>query len=229
MAEHLHTAIIGLAIMDLILTAALIDSLFEGIYDVQVFDNNGCSKTSSFNVYEPDSILQYNIATTLSCLNENTGNVSLNISGGVPPYNLDWLGEDPLNIGVGEYNVIVTDDADCVIENGYVVDTLPLPEPSFVIDSVVKVGELVEILNNSEFDVNWYWEFGDNSYSYDENPTALFGTEGSYNVELTTYNVFGCSDTASTTILQQMTYYYSYQTHLLLILIIKTNHIKCLY
>ena len=177
-----------------------IDSLFEGIYDVQVFDNNGCSKTSSFNVYEPDSILQYTIATTLSCLNENTGSVSLNISGGVPPYNLDWLGEDPLNIGVGEYNVIVTDDADCIVENGYVIDTLPLPEPSFVIDSVVKVGELIEILNTSQFDVSWYWEFGDNSYSYDENPTTQFGTEGSYKIELTTYNTYGCSDTASTTV-----------------------------
>lgn len=177
-----------------------IDSLFEGIYDVQVFDNNGCSKNSSFNVYEPDSILQYAIETTLSCLNENTGSVSVNISGGVPPYNLDWLGEDPLNIGVGEYNVIVTDDADCIVENGYVIDTLPLPEPSFVIDSVVKVGELIEILNTSQFDVNWYWEFGDNSYSFEENPTTQYDSEGSYEVDLTTYNIYGCSDTASTTV-----------------------------
>ena len=106
----------------------------------------------------------------------------------------------PLNIGVGEYNVIVTDDADCIVENGYVIDTLPLPEPSFVIDSVVKVGELIEILNTSQFDVSWYWEFGDNSYSYDENPTTQFGTEGSYKIELTTYNTYGCSDTASTTV-----------------------------
>ena len=177
-----------------------IDSLFEGIYDVQVFDNNGCSKATSFNVFEPDSILQFSIETTLSCLNENTGNVSLNISGGVPPYNLNWLGEDPLNIGVGEYDLIVVDDADCIVENEYTIDTLPLPEASFVIDSVVKVGELVEILNTSQSDVNWYWEFGDNSYSYDENPTAIYDTEGSYNVELTTYNIFGCSDTASTTV-----------------------------
>ena len=177
-----------------------IDSLFEGIYDVQIFDNNGCSKTSSYNVYEPDSILQYTIETTLSCLNENTGNVSVSISGGVPPYNLDWLGEDPLNIGVGEYSLIVSDDADCIVENEYVIDALPLPETSFVIDSVVKVGELIEILNTSQFDVNWYWEFGDNSYSYDENPTTLYDTEGNYEVELTTYNIYGCSDTASTTV-----------------------------
>ena len=59
-------------------------------------------------------------------------------------------------------NLIVIDDADCIVENEYVIDTLPLPEASFVIDSVIKVGELVEILNTSEFDVNWYWEFGNN-------------------------------------------------------------------
>ena len=175
-----------------------IDSLFEGVYDVQVFDSNGCSKTSSINVYEPDSILQFNVETTLSCLNENTGNVSVSISGGVPPYNLDWLGEDPLNIGVGEYSLIVTDDADCIVENEYIIDTLPLPETSFVVDSVVKVGELVEILNTSQFDVNWYWEFGNNLYSYEENPTTIYNTEGNYEIELTTYNIYGCSDTATT-------------------------------
>ena len=101
---------------------------------------------------------------------------------------------------MGEYDLIVVDDADCIVENEYTIDTLPLPEASFVIDSVVKVGELVEILNTSQSDVNWYWEFGDNSYSYDENPTAIYDTEGSYNVELTTYNTYGCSDTASTTV-----------------------------
>ena len=178
-----------------------IDSLYEGNYNVQVFDNNGCSNTSSFNVYEPDSILQYTIETTLSCLNENTGNATINISGGVPPYNINWLGEDPLNIGVGEYNIIVTDEADCIVEKAYVVDTLPLPEASFVIDSVIKVGELFEILNTSEFDVNWYWEFGNNSFSYNKNPTAIYDTEGNYKVELTAFNVYGCSDTTSITIL----------------------------
>ena len=92
MEEHLHTAIIGRGDNGFNATSNVIDSLFEGIYDSKFLTIMDVSKTSSnFTVYEPDSILQYTIDVTLSCLNENTGNVSLNISGGVPPYNLDWL------------------------------------------------------------------------------------------------------------------------------------------
>ena len=60
------------------------------------------------------------------------------------------------------------------------------------------MGELVEILNTSQFDVNWYWEFGNNLYSYEENPTTIYNTEGNYEIELTTYNIYGCSDTSTT-------------------------------
>ena len=87
---------------------------------------------------------------------------------------------------------------------------------------------VIEILNTSQFDVSWYWEFGDNSYSYDENPTTQFGTEGSYKIELTTYNTYGCSDTASTTVFAANDLIIIYRTHLLLIMIIKMNLTKCL-
>lgn len=54
--------------------------------------------------------------------------------------------------------------------------------------------------------VTWEWEFGDGSaLDLNQNPTHIYPTDGSFNVELVVTNIFGCSDsiTQSTSVLLQ--------------------------
>ncbi|MBX7048116.1 MAG: choice-of-anchor L domain-containing protein [Chitinophagales bacterium] len=43
--------------------------------------------------------------------------------------------------------------------------------------------------------VSQYWEFGDGTISTESNPTHIYATAGVYNVCVTGYNAYGCSDT----------------------------------
>lgn len=181
-------------------TGSSIDSLFQGDYTVQVTDDNGCLTSSTFTVYEPDSILQFNVDATNSCLNEPIGTATLNILGGVPPYAIDWLGNDPLALPTGQYSVLVRDNADCEVEENYSIDMFSLPEATFEVDSIVKVGSVVALGNQSTADISWYWEFGNGINSDKESPTVIYEYQDDYTITLTVYNTYGCSDTTSATI-----------------------------
>ncbi len=53
-----------------------------------------------------------------------------------------------------------------------------------------------QTLVNSSFDADSYvWNFGDNSSSYEENPTHSFSDSGTYFVSLIARNKYGCADT----------------------------------
>jgi len=45
--------------------------------------------------------------------------------------------------------------------------------------------------------VNWYWNFGDKSSSKEKSPQHSYKINGSYNIQLVTFNAFGCSDTTT--------------------------------
>jgi gliding motility-associated-like protein len=49
---------------------------------------------------------------------------------------------------------------------------------------------------SSENVVDWQWDFGDNSYSTNQNPTHIYADTGLYTIELIVENRFGCLDTA---------------------------------
>lgn len=181
-------------------TGSVIDSLFEGQYSVDVFDGNGCISSSNFTVFEPDSILQFSVDVTKSCLNEDIGTASLNITGGIPNYNIDWLGNDPMALATGQYSVLVTDDADCIVQENFIIDLFPLPEADFYVDSIVRVNNVVSPTNQSLADVSWYWEFGNGIYSDKESPTVIYEYQDDYTITLKVYNTYGCSDTTSATI-----------------------------
>lgn len=45
--------------------------------------------------------------------------------------------------------------------------------------------------------VSWFWDFGDNSTSTDQNPTKIYPVAGNYTVTLIVTSDLGCSDTAT--------------------------------
>jgi|GEM_PF-2411541 len=42
---------------------------------------------------------------------------------------------------------------------------------------------------------DWYWEFGDGSYSFDQNPVHSYQNYGTYNITLNVTNINGCQNT----------------------------------
>ena len=181
-------------------TGNFIDSLFEGQYTVEVIDQNNCLSSSDFTVFEPDSILQFTIDVTKSCLNEDIGTASLNITGGIPNYHIDWLGNDPTALATGQYSVLVTDDADCIVQENFTIDLFPIPEANFYVDSIVRVNSVVSPTNQSKSDISWYWNFDNNLSSVEESPIVIYEYQDYYTITLTVFNTYGCSDTTSTEI-----------------------------
>lgn len=85
-----------------------------GNYSVQVVDANGCFKTVTALVNQPPAMIVKLVdIQDIKCAGENTGNIGLQVTGGLPPYTYKWNnGDSTKNISripAGDYSVIVTD------------------------------------------------------------------------------------------------------------------------
>ena len=89
-------------------------------------DNTGCSTLITpvtFDIDEPDSLLlTTSVISNPNCFGGSNGSVNVSVTGGTPVYSYDWidvlnntLSTDSfaINLGVGIYNVIVTDINGC--------------------------------------------------------------------------------------------------------------------
>ena len=100
-------------------------SLTAGNHTYIVNDNNGCSYTGLINISEPAPILVNYTTTNALCNGVNDGTATLNISGGVSPYNEDWGGNNPLALSAGIYIFTVTDTNGCIL-----TDSVTITEPN---------------------------------------------------------------------------------------------------
>ncbi|MFT4759696.1 MAG: hypothetical protein ACI9XO_004215 [Paraglaciecola sp.] len=98
--------------------------LSAGTYSVTVTDNIGCSIVSEIVVEDPP-LLTYELGTTTAATNgQANGEAILNIDGGTPPYNVQWLlngalistDQNPINLLPGDYIVQVSDANNCSVQ-----------------------------------------------------------------------------------------------------------------
>lgn len=102
-------------------TGVLQTNLFSGNYQVALQDALGCTDTINFAISPPDSI-QYQVDLNgVSCFGQCDAEITVNVSGGIAPYNYNWyqLPGNPTtntlqNLCVGTYRLQVTDDNGCV-------------------------------------------------------------------------------------------------------------------
>jgi hypothetical protein len=96
-----------------------LNNLPEGTYSVNITDANGCSRMESY-VINPYTELQATANVTPHTGITPNGAISLNVTGGNPPYVFDWLGgENSANISgliAGLYFVTITDSEGCEID-----------------------------------------------------------------------------------------------------------------
>ncbi len=117
-------------------TTANLTNLESGTYQLKVTNFIGCEYTEIIEVGGPESA-DIKIDTYDSCKGEDNGRAEVIVSGGVPPYQFSWNTEEDnrealaTGLAPGEYQVLITDAAECTYEATAVVNETT-PEVSVV-------------------------------------------------------------------------------------------------
>lgn len=179
-------------------TGTVLTQLGGGDFELAMTDANGCNLLEKVSIIEPDSIvLQFDIGA-IPCGTGADGQISVEVSGGVPEYHFIWnTGDTKAGLGgieAGEYRLTVTDQNNCVV-----VDTISLPaNPELIcqIETVQEVtlggdGALEVIIDGGTGPYEVLWSNGDTTAMID---SLSFGE---YEVTITDANgcITACLDT----------------------------------
>jgi gliding motility-associated-like protein len=177
---------------------------------VIVFSENGCSDTLTQEVstfYLPD----VDFITPAPCLNGGTQYFdSSSVTGGTVA-SWEWnfgdgnssVDQDPLHQygDAGNYNVqlIVTSGEGCVDSLTLSTTIYPGPVAAFSANPpFAYVFEDIDFTDETQSDfpiVNWEWDFDDDNFSTEQNPTHNFNEGNDYDVMLVVEDTNGCLDT----------------------------------
>lgn len=108
-----------------------ITGLCAGNYTLTVIDNNGCIKSTSLAVSQPDSLMLF-ISSTPETSGQNNGTATVSAIGGTAPYSYKWNDSQSqtaaaaTGLSAGNYIVTVTDDNSCKENIGVNIDVTGL-------------------------------------------------------------------------------------------------------
>ena len=121
------------------------NNLANGIYNICVFDSttnqSQCYSSNPVVISSPDSLFATTSTQGVSCFNGSDGVLNAEAFNGTPNYNYTWvngsntfLGENIQNLSSGYYDLIVTDDNNCL----FTVDSIFVgSQTQLNIDSVI--------------------------------------------------------------------------------------------
>ncbi|HNU34026.1 MAG TPA: gliding motility-associated C-terminal domain-containing protein [Bacteroidia bacterium] len=173
-----------------------INNLYAGTYNVSITDANGCTANSSATVSQPAGALASSIATSqnILCYSQNTGSVTLNVTGGTAPYSYNWSNgattQNINNVASGSYSVTVTDANNCISTS-----SVTLSQPTAALSASTTATQNVNCFGIGDGSININVTGGTSPYSYNwsngattQNLTGL--QAGVYSVTVTDAN--GC-------------------------------------
>jgi len=139
-------------------TTPIINQLTAGSYSYTVTDFNNCALNGSISIIEPEEITASVIVSNANCFSSEDGSLEvLDISGGTPEYtfSLDGNNFTPNNIfdnlGVGSYQVFITDGNGCIKEFDASVDFESMNLVDNFIDIDLIQGDSTSIVLNLDF------------------------------------------------------------------------------
>jgi gliding motility-associated-like protein len=170
------------------------NNLSAGSYEVTITDGNGCSLVVTEQLQSSNSpSITVDLVTDVECHGENTGEIQTTITGGVPPYQVQWsngAGTTGIqNLQAGVYIITVTDQDGCVAVEQV---TISEPDPLTIQlsgDQLICIGETAMINSQVSGGVPPYiyqWSTGQVTPDVTVNPVS----SGSYILAITDSN--GC-------------------------------------
>lgn len=99
---------------------ATVNGLAANTYSVLITDADNCSSTAQVVVGQPTAVSSNFVNIThVTCVEDNTGSITVEGQGGTGPYTYDWsigqVGNTISNLAAGVYNVVVTDSHQCSV------------------------------------------------------------------------------------------------------------------
>jgi gliding motility-associated-like protein len=184
-------------------TAANINDLEPGTYNVTVEDANNCTSQTSATITEPQ-LLVLNLETTSTDCNLSEGSATANITGGTPNYTIIWsdvqTGLTADILAAGNYSVNITDQNNCQANQNFTISTSN--GPTVLIDQTNELN----CFGDSDGFISLNASGGTPSYSYNWQPnvsssnTANALSAGTYSITVT--DAANCSQTFNVTISQ---------------------------
>ena len=140
----------------------LLDNLEAGYFSYVLTDIlSGCQLTDSIQVNQPEPLMGIVSSTNVLCFGESTGSISVDITGGTEPYEIDWQGIDPEASPAGEYSFDALDANGCPLT---IETTVHQPEELVVAISYDWEGDDQVLGSNVEGGVEPYsYEWSDGS------------------------------------------------------------------
>ncbi len=193
-------------------TAEDLTGLAPGSYDVTVSDGQCTSILSGIVIAEPDPIaINVNAIKLPNCVGDNSGAIEIEVAGGATPYNFVWSNgrttKDIAGITSGDYNVTITDAADCSVIMNLVTVEDPQPLSIFIDEA-----RDIDCFGNNDGRIDITVNGGATPYTFDwsngsdtEDVNSLL--PNNYQVTVTDAN--GCVAISSTTIISENTLLYS--------------------
>jgi gliding motility-associated-like protein len=150
-----------------------VDSLCAGVYYVTVTDNVGCIKIDSIFIQAPPPLIAEIHSYPETCPDACNGSLTVNISGGTPPYYYLWSNgattQSNTNLCIGEYICTITDANDCEIINSdsVILDYILADAIAWVDHDTIYQGQSTTIHSTYYPNVTYLWS----PPSYLEDPT----------------------------------------------------------
>ncbi|MEE1898540.1 SprB repeat-containing protein, partial [Flavobacterium rakeshii] len=176
-------------------TTAAITGLTAGTYTVDVTDTNGCTLTRSFDIQQPTALNATSSQVNVLCNGASTGEASVAMTGGIPPYSYLWDDGQttPTATGLfaGAHSVFVTDANGCTL-----TQSITITEPAALVSTPNTTQSNVLCNGGTSGNATIVVEGGIAPYSYlwSNGQTTLTATglvAGTYTVTVTDAN--GCT------------------------------------
>uniref|UniRef100_UPI00404915A1 PKD domain-containing protein n=1 Tax=Flavobacterium sp. TaxID=239 RepID=UPI00404915A1 len=187
-----------------------LNSIPAGNYAVLVTDSRGCTKAAQYSINRPEPLaLNVETNTNVNCETREISQIfEAQVSGGVPPVLLSWSS----GTVSGTNNEFMTTDQDglviltatdalgCTATYSLNVDIPVIGNADFNQSSygytaygIYSILDPIQFTNTATGDyVSILWDFGDGTFSNEENPIHTYILEGDYVVTQTVTYPFGC-------------------------------------